>query len=317
MKLGEALSKYLKSLASIRSASVHTLRAYKKDLGQAFGDFPLPDQRAGLSGTARNPRTEVQTSPDLDRSLDARWLIEKAREAQRGWGDLSPATRNRKVAVLKSFFHYLNEQKWLDENLAEKLSSPKVPKKLPHFLSVDEALAVLRLLETEAASSHEGQKDLLLFLLLYGAGLRVSEACTLRWSQIDGSKQTARLTGKGDKERIVAFPGALQTALKAVRRQGEFVWGEKALNTRAAYESIRQAGARTGLIKNLHPHALRHSFATHLLQSGANLRTLQELLGHSSLQAPEKYTHLGFQELARTMEKHHPMGSQIRQTKRR
>ncbi|HWU44604.1 MAG TPA: tyrosine-type recombinase/integrase, partial [Bdellovibrio sp.] len=88
----------------------------------------------------------------------------------------------------------------------------------------------------------------------------------------------------------------------------EFVFGEEALSQRRAYEMVRQSGVRAGLLKPLHPHALRHSFATHLLSSGANLRTLQELLGHESLQATEKYTHLGIDQLARTMEQLHPLG---------
>ena len=89
----------------------------------------------------------------------------------------------------------------------------------------------------------------------------------------------------------------------------EYVFGETALNPRTAYEMIRQSGARAGLLQPLHPHALRHSFATHLLSSGANLRTLQELLGHESLTATEKYTHLGIDQLARTMERVHPLGN--------
>ncbi|MNT36365.1 Tyrosine recombinase XerD [compost metagenome] len=93
---------------------------------------------------------------------------------------------------------------------------------------------------------------------------------------------------------------------------GAFVFGNEALNPRTAYEIIRQSGLRAGLLQPLHPHALRHSFATHLLSSGANLRTLQELLGHESLQATEKYTHLGIDQLARTMENIHPLGSKLK-----
>ncbi len=227
------------------------------------------------------------------------------------WGALAPATRNRKIGALKSFFRFLTEQKILQEDLAHRLMSPKVPKKIPHFLSVDEAIACLKTLEKEAKEDLSRERELLLFLLLYGAGLRISEACSLRWVQISGDCKTARLKGKGDKERVVAFPLPVRQILKRLSERsnhGPAIWGERSLDTRKAYEMIRQAGIRTGLLKNLNPHALRHSFATHLLSSGANLRTLQELLGHSSLQATEKYTHLGIHELARVLEKHHPLG---------
>lgn len=286
MKTSDAIAKYLKSLESVESASAHTLRAYKNDLFQAFG---------GSEGVALAPG----------------WLLEKAQEAQKNWGGLAAATRNRKVAALKSFFRYLSEQKLLKEDLAIKLASPKVPKKIPHFLSVDEATAVLKRLEKDALESEAFETSLLLFLLLYGAGLRISEACALSWKQVAGDFKTARLKGKGGRERLVAFPAPVTALLRKWKKSsdgGVFVWGSKPLDTRKAYEMIRQAGARAGLLKNLHPHALRHSFATHLLSSGANLRTLQELLGHASLQATEKYTHLGLHELARTLEKHHPLG---------
>jgi integrase/recombinase XerC/integrase/recombinase XerD len=290
VKTSEALARYFADLESVEQASPHTLRAYRRDLEQAFGS----------SG---------------EEPLQGTWLLEKARLAQHDWSHLAPASRNRKVATLKSFFNYVSDQKWIAEDLAPRLVSPKVPKKIPHFLSVDEALAVLKTLEGEARTSSSRGRDLLLFLLLYGAGLRISEACGLRWKQVHEEAKTAVLLGKGGKERVVAFSAPATLLLKAWRTRSsrdEFVWGEKALDSRTAYEIIRQAGLRTGLLKNLHPHALRHSFATHLLSSGANLRTLQELLGHTSLQATEKYTHLGLHELARTLEKHHPFGSDLK-----
>jgi integrase/recombinase XerC/integrase/recombinase XerD len=98
--------------------------------------------------------------------------------------------------------------------------------------------------------------------------------------------------------------------LKAFPRQGQYVFGEKPMDTRTGYEIIRQCGARAGLLKPLNPHALRHSFATHMLSSGTNLRVLQELLGHESLTATQKYLHLSMDSLARTMEKNHPLGKQ-------
>ena len=286
--ISEGIAKYLKYLESVESASPHTLRAYKNDLLQVFED-------------------------SLDSTIAASLLLELSREAQQRWGKLSAASRNRKVATLKSFFRHLNNLHALREDIGLQLASPRVPKKIPNFLSVDEAVSVLKTLRKDVQTNPKYRPDLLLFLLLYGAGLRVSEACNLQWRQIDSSLKTGRLTGKGGKERIVAFPNTLSRELKVWQKnmgKNPSLWGEKAITTRQAYEMVKMAGVRAQLMKGLHPHALRHSFATHLLSSGANLRTLQELLGHSSLQATEKYTHLGVHELARTLEKHHPMGQQ-------
>lgn len=284
LKTAEAISKYLKFLETVEQASAHTLRAYKNDLLQAF-------------------------PPEGPADLKAGGLLDQARQAQMTWSVLAPATRNRKVACLKSFFRFLSEKELLAEDLGSRLASPKVPRKIPNFLSVDEASAVIRVLVEDARESAAGERALLLFLLLYGAGLRVSEACGLRWRQLSPDFRTAVLQGKGAKERVVAFPTRVSELLKGRPRETDSIWGPAGLSTRQAYEMIRRSGARAGLVKNIHPHALRHSFATHLLTSGANLRTLQELLGHSSLQATEKYTHLGVHELARTLERHHPLST--------
>lgn len=276
------IPKFLKFLESVESASVHTIKSYRVDLFQAFGAL------------------------DKVPNLNENDLLRKAREAQTKWGPLSPASRNRKTATLKSFFHYLEKEKLITRPLAELISSIKVPRKLPRSISVDEALAVIHVLKDEAT-----HRDLLLFLLLYGGGLRVSEACELKWTQIDTSQKVLRIKGKGNKERLISLPKLVFDALELQRQNlpttKNYIWGNEPMNPRTAYEIIRRSGTQAGLIRPIHPHALRHSFATHLLSSGANLRTLQELLGHQSLQATEKYTHLGIQELARTMQKHHPL----------
>ncbi len=140
----------------------------------------------------------------------------------------------------------------------------------------------------------------------------MSEACQLKWTNVDLEKKILRILGKGQKERLVALPDLTITELKRTNQSEIYVWGSKELNQRTAYSMIRTLGAKANLLRPLHPHALRHSFATHLLSSGANLRTLQELLGHQSLSATEKYTHLSVDQLARTMEKSHPLGNQLK-----
>ncbi|MGE0527596.1 MAG: tyrosine-type recombinase/integrase, partial [Bdellovibrionales bacterium] len=193
----------------------------------------------------------------------------------------------------------------LKEDVSLRLVSPKVPQKLPHFISVDEALSLVRSLEEQREPLTRA-----LVLLLYGGGLRISEACRLRWQDIVEPARTLRVLGKGERERVISLPEVSWHALVELPRKGSYVLGgESPLSTRKAYQIVRQAGARAGLLKPLNPHALRHSFATHLLTSGADLRVLQELLGHRSLAATQKYTHLSLDHLARSLEKHHPLSA--------
>ncbi|WII72953.1 tyrosine-type recombinase/integrase [Bdellovibrio sp. 22V] len=288
-RLIENIDKYLKYMTFIKSASPLTIKHYRLDLNQVY-NFE------NNSSSIKTSWTEAE-------------LLASARAAFNGWAHLSLASRNRKASTLKSFFSWAFDQGLTERDLSLQIVSPKVPKKLPHFLSVDETLAVLK--SFDDAKVTIPLKEKVLFLLLYGGGLRVSEACNLQWASVQLSQKVLRVKGKGSKERVVALPSLTIQVLQKWKKESsfdEYVFGEKPLNTRTAYEMVRQSGIRAGLLKPLHPHALRHSFATHLLSSGANLRTLQELLGHESLQATEKYTHLGIDQLARTMEKAHPLG---------
>ena len=277
------ISNFLKYKENIDSAASLTIKAYRLDLNQAF--------RPGL-----RLRNGSGTNTDHDACEE---ILQIARAALTRWSNLSPASRNRKTATLKSFFGFLHAQKRLARPLQDFLTSPKVPKRLPQALSPDEALAVLKICTGW---------NRILFLLLYGGGLRISEACELRWTHVELQTGILRIKGKGGKERLVAVPKVVCQQLNQLPQASEFVWGEHALNPRVGYQWIRDLGRQAGLLRPLHPHVLRHSFATHLLISGANLRTLQELLGHSSLQATEKYTHLDLDHLARTMTRCHPLG---------
>lgn len=291
LPLPELIVKFLKYLDFIKSSSPQTLRAYGADLHQAYGDF------GGLTQKAKKRLCPPK--------VDEIQLLTLSREALSGWGHLSLASRNRKAATLKSFLGWLHQEGLTAKNLAERIIAPKVPIRIPHFLSVDEVMALLKTLENENAPPAERA----LILTIYGGGLRVSEACGLQWSAIDASSRILRVKGKGGKERIVPLPDLCMSVVNALPRTGDFVFSgrDEALSTRVAYDWVRGWGERAGLHHRLHPHALRHSYATHLLSGGANLRTLQELLGHESLRATEKYTHLTLDQLARTMEKSHPL----------
>ena len=204
-------------------------------------------------------------------------------------------------------FNWLLAEGLIDRDISSSIVCPKVPTKMPHFISLDEALSLLRQLQTDA-HKNERQAELVLILLLYGAGLRVSEACQIRWKDIKLSERTFVVKGKGGKERQVAMLRWLAHEIAKMPKTGDFLFGARPLNTRTAYEMVRQAGVRAQLLKPLHPHALRHSFATHMLSSGTDLRVLQELLGHESLAATQKYLHLSIESLSRTMETYHPLG---------
>lgn len=308
LDLKELTDKFLKLQENIKTASPHTLKAYRLDLTQAY--FCHQD-------SVNTPKEHKQSVFAV--VINQAELLSLSRSAQQNWGHLAAATKNRKAATLKSFLKYLFSEGVISQDLSLQIHCPKIPRKIPHFLSVDDILAVLQSYQMDEKNKQIDQAQLLqekiLFLLLYGGGLRISEACNLKWSQCQLNQQVLKILGKGNKERLVALPKTLCLYLLEFKKNTlvnnslTYIWGEAPLNPRVGYEWIRQRGRRAQLMHPIHPHALRHSFATHLLSSGANLRTLQELLGHESLRATEKYTHLDIHQLARTLEKHHPLSS--------
>lgn len=280
---------FLKYQENIKSASPLTIRAYRLDLTQAFAY-----------------KQKI--------IYDYEELWSAVRPALTKWGQLSLASRNRKIASLKSFFNWLYNEKRTEKNWGSQLICPKVPKKIPHFLSVDEVIAILNFFKQRsiAVADLKEQKNALnqktLFLLLYGGGLRISEACNLKWKDVQFDQRRVLIVGKGNKERFAVLPSyCFDHLTKVASLKTEYVFGETNLHTRIGYEMVRELGKKVGLMNPLHPHALRHSFATHLLASGANLRTLQSLLGHDSLTATEKYTHLSVDHLARLIDQTHPL----------
>lgn len=301
LNLASLACKYLKYLSQQRTCSDHTSKSYANDLGQFLGPtgvLKILPEPSTLGASFQIIWKETHT----DGAVVSSEILTLIRKAQELWGELSPASRNRKTAAVRGFLKWLFAEKLINDDLSLRLYSCKVPQKLPHFISVDEALSLLRALDAGVERT--------LTLLLYGGGLRISEACGLRWKDTVGDSQSLRVSGKGGRTRIVALPDLVWKSIQEMPRTGEFVLsGVTSLSTRKAYEMIRQGGVKAGLMKPLHPHALRHSYATHLLTSGADLRVLQELLGHRSLAATQRYTHLSLDNLARSMEKHHPLSA--------
>jgi integrase/recombinase XerC/integrase/recombinase XerD len=291
----------LKYLTLQKACSAHTSKSYAKDLSQWLEPTGLRKILPGSepdSGSFQCEWKEFSTEGMPPNSA----IILLIRQAQQRWAPLAPASRNRKAAAVRGFLKWLLNEGHLNDDLSLRLVSAKVPQKLPHFISVDEAITLLRALPSGVPRS--------LVLLLYGGGLRISEACALRWKDLVNEGQALRVHGKGGRTRLVAVPDLVWRTLGTPGQNGPFVLGgTSALDTRKAFEMVRQAGKTAGLLRPLHPHALRHSYATHLLTSGADLRVIQELLGHRSLAATQKYTHLSMDHLARALEKHHPLSA--------
>ncbi len=302
---------FLKSMAHLHSGSPHTIRAYSRDLEQFLnlkehGKFITTYEDDLIKDIFFVKK--IENTPDL--VLSEKQVLKTIQSGTHQWQNLSPASRNRKLATIKSFLKWLYENNKLDQPAHTFFTCNKLPTKIPRFLTVDEVITLIKAMKEEASQS-SNQKDLILFLLLYGCGLRLNEACTLKWNDVHFEKKQITIMGKGKKQRIIALPKFLVKKLTHFRNiqfnQGEWIFGKAPLNSSTAYKTIRFWGQKVGLNRPIHPHALRHSYATHLLTGGINLRILQQVLGHSSLVATEKYLHLSIEDLAQVIEKHNPL----------
>jgi integrase/recombinase XerC len=316
----EAIKKYLNHMRYVRNSSPETLRKYSGDLRQ-FVEFLTPPGERTLG---------------LD-EVDHRVIREFV--AQLHDRRLERSSIARKLAALRSFFRFCVGQKLVMRNMARLVSSPKLPKRIPDIPSAEEMAGLLDNLEPAGArqiSKRRGDpnskrnKDELLILkrdraileLLYAAGIRVSELTGLNLSSIDERSQIIRVLGKGRKERIVPFGDKALQALEAywpVRDQIRAEWPDACdpeavfLGTRGTrldartINTIVKKYTRMAQMKwNLHPHSFRHAFATHLLADGADLRAIQELLGHASLSTTQRYTQATIDQLMTIYDKAHP-----------
>lgn len=316
---------FLNELKSIESASDHTLRAYARDLNQFFADknghILKLDSKNQPEFFFKNNQHFSEISVFSPKPITSAYFLKKVSEALQLWSPLSASSRNRKLSTLKSFSKWLARKEFMDTDVSHRIPIPKVPQKIPHFLSVDEMLSLIASLKIKISEGTSGaSRDLTLVYLLYGMGLRVSEACRLQWKDIQWGQSSLLVTeGKGGQQRWVAIPGKVLDFLKIhhdMKPSGAvYILAEnKPMDSRTAYDRVRNAGIQAGLSKPLNPHALRHSFATHLLSSGSDLRVLQEMLGHHSLVATQKYTHLSLAGLSRVMETSHPLGEKESKT---
>jgi integrase/recombinase XerC len=299
------IGKFLEHLRVETNASVHTLRSYATDLEQ-FRSFLLSkdfsiDEKSGDVSVEKVDHLAIRA-----------YLSHLYRSHKK-------SSLARKLAAQRSFFRYLVEEGFLAQNPAEIVATPKQEKPLPTFLPVDE---VFSLLETPDRSTTWGARDRAILETLYSCGIRVSELTGLSEGDVDFSLGILKVYGKGRKERIVPIGEKALAAIRESLPQRDRILGGLGhkgrgsplfinarggrLTSRSVARILRKYILKCGLLRKVSPHALRHSFATHLLDAGADLRAIQELLGHVSLSTTQRYTHVSVDKLMEVYDRAHP-----------
>ena len=305
MELAERINQFVDYLGSRKGYSPHTIRNYRVDLRQ-FSEFL----------TSGNRRSGPEISGSDFGAIDSRTVREYLGSLHRRF---KRSTIARKLSALRSFFLFLERTGVGTENPAADVMTPKLEKYIPSYLPVDD---VFRLLERPEREKALGLRDLAILEVLYSCGLRVSELVTLKIDGVDFEERLVRVIGKGDKERIVPIGRkairALKAYLEAVRFLRKKPMGDSpeaplfinfrgsALSARSIGRIVKRYATESGLPAEISPHSMRHSFATHLLDGGADLRSVQELLGHESLSTTQKYTHVSLDRLMEVYDKAHP-----------
>ncbi len=287
----EHIDAFIRYLDLQRGASAHTLRAYRKDL-EEFSDF-------------------VKKGAEDIEMVDVRAFV-----AQQIKDGRNKTTAGRRLASVRSFLKYLHREGYMRDNPAKLVSTPKAQKPLPRFLSVDD---IFSLVQQPKSIGFLQTRDRAILELLYSSGLRVSEIAGLNVEDVNTKEGLVKVKGKGKKERILPVGSKAIDAIKSylvekilLKRRNKALF----LNSRG--ETLSDRGVRRVVVKfakmigisgKIGPHTLRHTFASHLLQAGADLRVIQELLGHASLSTTQKYTHLDITHLMDVYDKAHPMAS--------
>ncbi len=291
----ERIAEFSSYLETEKRSSAHTVKNYIVDLTQ-FAEFV-------------KTRAKSKNIADLDHGVVREYLGTL-------FGKKNPTSIARKLSSLRSFFDFCIKRGIVKNNPAKEVPAPKVPKRVPKFLTVDEVFLLLDSPDTSAAL---GRRDKAILELLYASGLRVSELVGLNSGDLSLTEQTVRVLGKGRKERIVpvgkkacdSLGGYLElrSALVSEAKDSGAIFVNRngtRLSTRAVERLLLKYIKQSGIQKAATPHVLRHTFATHLLNAGADMRGIQELLGHSSLSTTQKYTHVGIEKMMEVYDKAHP-----------
>jgi integrase/recombinase XerC len=301
----EYLSRFGDHLKYERNVSEHTLRNYMSDLEQ-FHDYICPADTAG-----NRRRVDIR---QIDHITIREYLAKLYREKRK------KTSIARKLATLRTFFKFLCREQVLEMNPARLVTGPRLEKKLPKVLSVED---VIRFIETPEAETVLGKRDRAILELLYATGMRVSELAGLNLDDLDFRHESIRVRGKGRKERIVPFGSKAKEALQVyLGVRGELLveateeerepmalflnYQGTRITTRSVGRMIDKYVHECAMAHNISPHSLRHSIATHLLSAGADLRAIQELLGHARLSTTQIYTQVSMEKLMEVYDKAHP-----------
>lgn len=294
--MNKEIAEFLEYLRHEKNASPHTVAGYGRDLRQVEAYLKEREVRWDKAG-----------------NVVLRGFLAELHEKKR-----RKTTIGRKLAALRAFYGYWLRRKRIAENPAAILATPRQEKRVPSFLSEDEAAALLDLPRPKGPI---GLRDRAILELFYAAGIRVSELVGVEAADLHFGERLVRVRGKGKKERLVPFGGKAREALEAYARarpvlaakagtaatEAFFLNGRGGrLTARSVQRMVRASIRRTAVARRISPHSLRHSFASHLLGRGADLRVIQELLGHASLATTQKYTHVDLQQLLGVYKKSHP-----------
>lgn len=287
-RMTRLLKDYAFYLRIERSLSPHTVKGYGSDVEEFF-------------------RSTDKTPEELSQEDIAGYLAEKSQV-------LSKRSQSRLLSALRSFFDWLVLEAEIKESPCEGISSPKLGRYLPEVLSVEEVDAIMGAV---GSGSWTGLRDRAILEVLYGCGLRVSEAVNLRLSNIFRAERFIRIVGKGNKERLVplgewamhALDSYLSERIEAEHGYDDVVFLNKfgkPLSRVSVFKMVKEYAMLAGIRKEISPHTFRHSFATHLIENGADLRVVQEMLGHESILTTEIYTHIDSSTWQKAILEHHP-----------
>ena len=302
----QLLTQFLEHLRYERNVSEHTLRNYQSDLEQ-FVDHLAP-------ANPKNGKRNFPNLADIDHITIREWLA-TLHTAQKKKSSIA-----RKLAALRTFFQFLVREGLVEQNPAKLVATPRLEKKLPKHLSIEDAI---KFIETPDTDTGLGKRDRAMLELMYATGVRVAELTKINIGHIDFRNRLIRVTGKRRKERIVPFGEPALDALKGYLDVRDGFLNNAPISEREPealflnYQGTRITTRSVGRMvdkyirvcagnHDISPHALRHSFATHLLDSGADLRDIQELLGHARLSSTQIYTHVSMEKLIQVYDKAHP-----------
>jgi tyrosine recombinase XerC len=294
----DSIESFMLTLEKERNFSLHTIKAYKNDLNR-FNYF--------LNNTLSRKKLAKINRNDIRKFL--------AEEYDNGY---SSKTVARRLATIKSYFKYLVKTELIQENISIHINSPKVPKKLPNF--VDKNL-IDTLMKTPSLDTHIGIRDRAVLELFYSTGMRLSELVNMNIGDFEINKKLIRVIGKGNKERMIPYGRTAENAIKnylkirnislnpAFANKPLFVNNsDKRISKRTIQRRMNNYIKLVADGKRIGPHLLRHTFATHLLDNGADIRAVKDLLGHSSLSSTQIYTHVSIEKLKKDYTQAHPHG---------